>query len=114
MLSTGMTNDKYIPPSSESKANLASEDEGKREILNFLKNTRGSWRTAEGGRKTTKHKPTTHRKANIIKYCYSRGFCAHDGNGCKPQFIKCGHKVEATFEDKMGGLTAYYRNVNSD
>ena len=36
MLSTGVTNDENMPPSSENKANPASQDEEQREILNFL------------------------------------------------------------------------------
>ena len=113
MLSTSMTNDEIMPPYSDYKANSASQDEVQCEILNFLKKLQDEVGELQKAGRQSKN-PTTCNRTNISKYCYSHGACAHDGNDCKPQFRKRGHKVEATFEDKMAGLTACYKNENSD
>ena len=49
---------------------------------------------------------TRHNKS---KYCYTHGACAHEGKFCKKK--RQGHKDDATFDDKMGGSTAYCQAV---
>ena len=45
------------------------------------------------------------RCLNTSKYCWTHGACAHGSNECKSPTD--GHKSEATFENKMGGSSAY-------
>ena len=48
-------------------------------------------------------------RVNKSKYCYTHGACAHDGKFCKKK--RQGHKDSATFENKIGGSTAYCQAV---
>ena len=51
-----------------------------------------------------------HRRGRTItsKYCWTHGACAHDSTSCNTPAE--GHKNEATFDNKMGGSTAYCGN----
>ena len=42
------------------------------------------------------------KRKNISKYCWSHGACAHSSADCNNK--KSGHKDEATFANKMGGV----------
>ena len=44
-------------------------------------------------------------RTNTSFYCWSHGACAHPSPQCKSK--KPGHQDAATFDNKMGGLTAY-------
>ena len=44
-------------------------------------------------------------RTNTPKYCHRHGACAHKGKFCKGK--RTGHKDNATFDNKMGGSTAY-------
>ena len=48
------------------------------------------------------------RRTNTTKYCWTHGACAHTSNECTSHAE--GHKVTATFDNKMGGSTAYCGN----
>ena len=54
--------------------------------------------------------PNNRRRYNTSKYCWTHGACAHTGTDCTSPTE--GHKSEATFENKMGGSTAYCGNRN--
>lgn len=50
-------------------------------------------------------------RSNTSKYCWTHGACAHNGKDCTTK--RDGHKVEATFTNKMGGSTAYCGQRNN-
>ena len=68
-----------------------------------LKSSKNKSNTAQGHSRgyTTRH--------NKSKYCYTHGACAHEGKFCKKK--RQGHKDDASFDDKMGGSTAYCQAV---
>ena len=43
------------------------------------------------------------------KYCWTHGSCNHEGNNCNTPAD--GHKENATFENRMGGLTRRFPRV---
>ena len=46
-----------------------------------------------------------YHQTNISHYCWSHGACAHPSSECKSK--QSGHQDSATFDNKMGGSTAY-------
>ena len=58
-----------------------------------------------GGGRQSRH------RHNVSKYCWSHGACAHDGKDCKNK--KQGHQDGATFNNKMGGSTAFCNECTS-
>ena len=49
-------------------------------------------------------------RTNISFYCWSHGACTHPSPECKSK--KPGHQDAATFDNKMGGSTAYCQVIN--
>ena len=58
---------------------------------------RGGRNTGRGGRG---HGCTT-RAPRVMRYCYTCGWCTHDGAHCR--FPTEGHKPNATIDNHMGG-----------
>ena len=114
MLSTNDENEENIPPPSENKANSALQNEGQREILQFLTKLQDEVHELKSTKNTQKYNvPITRTRKTISKYCNSHGACSHDSKDCKPQFHKVRHKEYATFENKMGGATDFCRGTNA-
>jgi hypothetical protein len=73
-------------------------DKNRSNIDNGGRNTR-----ARNGRSNDSH--NIRRRTNTSMYCWTHGACAHNSRDCNSQAT--GHQVAATFENKMGGSTAY-------
>ena len=115
MLSTNDANEENIPSSSENKANSALQNEGQREILQFLRKLQDEVQELKNAKNTQKYTvPTTCTRKKISKYCHSHGACSQDSKDCKPQFRKVRHKEDATFANKMGGATDFCRGTNNN
>ena len=61
---------------------------------------------------TTSSSSRRRRRTNISFYCWSHGACAHPSPDCKSK--RPGHQDAATFENKMGGSTAYCVVINDN
>ena len=62
---------------------------------------RGNRNGGRGGGRGRNNRSGTRRF--IMRYCWSCGWCVHDGNHCRSR--KDGHKVEATVYNRMDGST---------
>jgi hypothetical protein len=58
-----------------------------------------------GGYNNRSGRDANRGRRNTSKYCWTHGACAHFSRDCSSP--ENGHKNEATFENKMGGSTAY-------
>ena len=80
-----------------------------KELSNDIKASRAvpnQDRSGQGSRRETRKTPKEGGKMrkNISKYCWTHSGCSHSGSHC-PNQAK-GHKIEATFQDKMNGSLA--------
>ena len=60
---------------------------------------------------TPTNNPRRRRRTNFTFYCWSHGACAHPSHECKSK--RPGHQDQATFQNKMGGSTAYCQLVTT-
>ena len=64
-----------------------------------------SSRTSSLSSSSTSNSRNTRQRTNTQHYCWSHGACAHTSSNCRS---KCpGHQDNASFNNKMGGSTAY-------
>ena len=67
---------------------------------------RGGGRGRNSGRNSGRgrsNRNSNNNRSFIMRYCWSCGWCLHDGNHCRSR--KEGHKVDANVSDRMGGST---------
>ena len=104
------TNTSTLTPATH-QVNATTSDALQLEMLKLLKEiSQGLCTTAppkktakKKGRKTPDDATFPCRKKD--KYCWTHGACAHGLDSCEDQAP--GHKVEATFSNRMGGSNAY-------
>ena len=51
----------------------------------------------------SKQQPTQQSRRKPRKYCWTHGWCAHEGKDCNSKAE--GHKDDATLDNKLGGST---------
>ena len=79
--------------------------------LNTNQGNRNNGRSHNRGRGNNRDNNSSIRhRLNTSKYCWTHGACAHDSSEC--QSPAEGHKSEATFDNKMGGSSAYCEQRN--
>ena len=83
-------------------ANVTSSLVIETKILKVLKEIKESLKDSKPGR--SKGKPT---RTDTSKYCWTHSACGHDSASCRKR--KEGHQMDAMFDDKKGGSTAYCR-----
>ena len=115
-----MVTTEYFTPESKSRKrkhkelNVTTQDKFQLKMLKILQNieenfsdrptSRISNQTPGKTRKKWYNEGGKHRRYTS-KYCWTCGATNHKGSGCR--FKKEGHKDSATFDNKMGGSTAF-------